>query len=376
MASVTLYVRVIAYNYKLEGQITNRLSMATSKLAGYECEIVSSTKEEEYFCKQCKRVAREANTMTCCGKTFCKECIETIIRKTKVCPNCENDQQRSVEHNTTLQTKILALEVRCSKADDTQQSSCSCEYTSNMFMCMFPALMRCHKKVQACQWTGPLKDLDAHTCYYVDEECSKSSGENVQKRNVETCAKECPKRDNQCLNMTFCGVFQHFTDYQDHSHGCLGNCEDGPKSHDVKVSSEQKVPVEMTKELIDEQLKEKFQGRQEKLPHESVQTVKTTVEEDFFEKLPSKKQEEFRRQQTDILPDKDGQIEDVKEKHEVAISKQKEEFERHRKERIETTNQTKCRKIPSTCTQGDYQKCKRKKATQQNPPWKPFSKAT
>ncbi len=126
-----------------------------------------------------------------------------------------------------MATSKQAGYVFCSKEEeeyDTQYSSCEC--TSNMFKCIFPALIRCHKKVQACQWTGPLQDLDAHTCYYVDVECPKSCAENVQKRNVETCTKECPKRDNQCLNYeTFCGAFQHLTDNQDYSHGCLGNCE-------------------------------------------------------------------------------------------------------------------------------------------------------
>ncbi len=126
--------------------------------------------------------------------------------------DCQYKLEGHFTNTTIMATSKEAGYVCCSKEekeDDTQYSSCEC--TSNMFKCMFPASIQCHKKVQACQWTGPLKDLDAHTCYYVDVECPKSCGENVQKQNVETCAKECPKRDNQCLNYekTFCGAFQH-----------------------------------------------------------------------------------------------------------------------------------------------------------------------
>ena len=221
-----LYVRVITNINSNEGHFTNTTIMATSKQAGYECEFISSI-QDEYLCNKCKHVAREANITTCCRTTtFCKECIETIIQETKVCPSCTNDQP-CLEQNTTLQAKILALNVYCSKRhleeDDTPHSSYS---TSNMFKCMFTDLIRCHKKVQGCKWTGQLKDLDDHNCDYVDKDCPNDCGQKVQKRNLKThCTNECPNRDNQCLNyrMTFCGAFQHLTDCQDHSHGCLGD---------------------------------------------------------------------------------------------------------------------------------------------------------
>ncbi|XP_064394105.1 uncharacterized protein LOC135341467 [Halichondria panicea] len=169
--------------------------MATSKQAvGYECKIISLI-NKEYFCKQCKHLAREANTSKCCKKTFCKECIETIIREKEVCPSC-NQKIPGSEPQKDYQADILALKVCCSKGhlDDTQHSSYSCEYMSIMFKCMFP---RCYKKVQGCEWTGELKDLDDHTtgnCAYVNVDCPKGCGKKVQKRNVEThCAKECQK---------------------------------------------------------------------------------------------------------------------------------------------------------------------------------------
>ena len=234
-------IRACDYQYKLKGHFTNTTIMATSKQAGYECEFISSI-QDEYLCNKCKHVAREANTTTCCRTTtFCKECIETIIQETKVCPSCTNDQP-CLEQNTTLQAKILALNVCCSKGHLEEDSSYSCDFTSNMFKCMFTNLIRCHTKVQGCKWTGQLKDLDDHNCDYVDKDCPNDCGQKVQKRNLKThCTNECPNQDNQCLNyrMTFCGAFQHLTDYQDHSHGYLGDTIE-------HKCSKQKVPCELS----------------------------------------------------------------------------------------------------------------------------------
>ncbi|XP_064394097.1 TNF receptor-associated factor 2-like [Halichondria panicea] len=231
--------------------------MATSKL-GYEYEFVYSIKNK-YVCKQCKHVAREANTATCCGETFCKECIETIIQEKKGCPSCKNDSLSSKPHRK-YQAKILAQEVRCSKEqlkeeDDTPHSGC----TWNMFQCMFPALKHCHKKVQGCKWTGQLQHLGAHLdlttgdCVYVDVDCPKSCEQKVQKCNVGThLAKECPNRDYTCpkcySRTTFCEASQHLKVCHHHFHKCLNGCgaifkRDYLEDHN-KICSQQKVQCE------------------------------------------------------------------------------------------------------------------------------------
>ncbi len=204
IASVTLYVRVRDCQYKLERHFTNTLSMATSKIVGYECKFDPFFDSYEYFCKQCKHLAREATTTKCCEKTFCKECIETIIHEKKVCPSCQKDIPGS---KPTYQAKILALEVRCSKGHDDTGSRTS---MWNMYRCIFPHF---RKKVEGCEWKGKIKDLDAHTgdCVYVDMECPNGCGQKVQKCNEEThLAKECPNRALKELELRF----QKFQDEQ------------------------------------------------------------------------------------------------------------------------------------------------------------------
>ena len=164
--------------------------MATlSKPVGYEYEFVDQI-PEDYFCKQCKHVAREPNLTTCCGEIICKACIDDIIQDKKPCPSCEDSNITSFPH-VKYQHKILALEVCCTMKD------------------------------RGCEWTGQLQHLNAHLdvtsgdCQYVDVECPKKCVQKVQKRNVDThLANECPNRDYRCPHCNFANkyhvVSKHF----------------------------------------------------------------------------------------------------------------------------------------------------------------------
>ena len=63
--------------------------MATPSIpVGYECEFIDQV-PEDYFCKQCKHVAREPQIASCCTEVFCKACIEAVIKDKKPCPSCQ-----------------------------------------------------------------------------------------------------------------------------------------------------------------------------------------------------------------------------------------------------------------------------------------------
>ena len=54
--------------------------MATpNKPVGNECEFVDQV-PEDYFCKQCKHVAREPQIASCCIEVFCKLVLKLSLR--------------------------------------------------------------------------------------------------------------------------------------------------------------------------------------------------------------------------------------------------------------------------------------------------------
>ena len=178
--------------------------MATlSKPVGYECEFVDQV-PEDYFCKQCKHVAREPTIASCCGETFCRACIEAVIQDKKPCSSCQENNITYLPHKK-YQAKILALKVCC--------------------------LL----KGRGCEWTGQLQHLDAHLhlttgdCVYVDVDCPSKCNQKVQKRNVKThLANECLEREHTCrfcgFTATFCEVDQHLETCELYILDCPNRC--------------------------------------------------------------------------------------------------------------------------------------------------------
>ena len=82
-------------------------------------------------CPICLLVLREPYQATCCGKSFCKECIERVKANNQDCPTC-NDKNLNLFHNKGLQQSLNDFEVYCS-----------------------------HKS-KGCEWRGELRELDKH----------------------------------------------------------------------------------------------------------------------------------------------------------------------------------------------------------------------
>ena len=159
-----------------------------NKHVGYECEFVDQV-PEDYFCKQCKHVAREPQIATCCTEVFCKACIETVIEDKKPCPSCQEIDIKNFPHKK-CQPKILTLKAYC-------------------------LLKGC-----GCEWTGQLQHLDAHLdlttgdCDYVDVDCPSKCNQKVQKRNVNThLANHCPNRDYTCPHCSFKATFREVSEH-------------------------------------------------------------------------------------------------------------------------------------------------------------------
>ena len=73
----------------------------------------------------------------------------------------------------------------------------------------------CLMKDRGCEWTGVLRDLDAHLdvdtgdCQFVDVQCPNKCSQPVQKREVpDHLDNFCPKRDYNCRYCGFAGSYE------------------------------------------------------------------------------------------------------------------------------------------------------------------------
>ena len=100
---------------------------------GYNYEFCDSL-PEDCPCPVCKRVQREPNQLTCCGKLICKSCLDTLVRRKKCCPNCGVVliKEKKFFPDTNAKRKIKSLRVWC------------------------------QNKNNGCTWSGPLRDMDTH----------------------------------------------------------------------------------------------------------------------------------------------------------------------------------------------------------------------
>ena len=100
--------------------------------AGFECDFVEEPQAAfQSECPICLLVLREPYQATCCGKSFCKECVEQVRANTTACPACKVEDF-NVFHNKGLQQSLYDFQVYCP-----------------------------HKN-KGCEWTGELRELDNH----------------------------------------------------------------------------------------------------------------------------------------------------------------------------------------------------------------------
>ena len=101
-------------------------------MSGFECKFVEKPpKAFQSECPICLLVLREPYQATCCGKSFCKECIHRIKAANRACPTC-NEKDFTLFPNKGLQQSLHDIQVYCT-----------------------------HKS-KGCEWTGELREFDNH----------------------------------------------------------------------------------------------------------------------------------------------------------------------------------------------------------------------
>ena len=84
---------------------------------------------EECPCLVCLEVQVDPHQVTCCGKIFCKSCLDKLIWRRQNCPNCRKNLDNRYFPDLNTERKIKQLRVRC------------------------------ENQTRGCKWVGCMKDL-------------------------------------------------------------------------------------------------------------------------------------------------------------------------------------------------------------------------
>ena len=158
------------------------------KSAGYECEFIDSV-PEDFYCKACSLVARKLTFTSCCGESYCHDCISSHQEQDpNACPSCES-KNFNIFEQIKYQKRMKSLQVYCSM------------------------------KERGCGWSGTLEQLDTHldphqnNCQYVDTKCPLNCEKVLPKIELQGHLSEsCVKRDFTCQFCAFKATYKEIMD--------------------------------------------------------------------------------------------------------------------------------------------------------------------
>ena len=110
----------------------SKVPAPNESFGGYECEFVKPpTSAFQTDCPICHLILREPYLVSCCGTSFCHNCLLRLQADNSPCPTCREDNFE-VFPNKGLNRSLKQLQVYCT-----------------------------HRK-DGCQWRGELGELDQH----------------------------------------------------------------------------------------------------------------------------------------------------------------------------------------------------------------------
>ena len=184
----------------------------SKRKVGHEGEFVERPpKQFQRECSICLLILREPHLISCCGHSFCEDCIGRIREDGKPCPLC-NEPTFVTLPNQGLQRSLNEFDVSCS-----------------------------HREL-GCEWVGKLGSLDGHLnaepqpgcqlvgCQFVELECNHCKT-YVRRLAIAVHHNErCPKRAYTCeyckeYKSTFEDVAsQHYSECRHFILPCPNNC--------------------------------------------------------------------------------------------------------------------------------------------------------
>ena len=153
--------------------IYNNPSLNMSLVTGFECEFVEKPPEMfQSSCPICLLILREPYQVTCCGKSFCRACIQKIKSINQPCPTC-NQENFTDYSNLGLQQPLYGFKVHCSNKDE------------------------------GCDWQGELGQLDKHLNLNPDQD-KQEIGCAYTKVKCLHCSELYQRRSIKCHQISKC----------------------------------------------------------------------------------------------------------------------------------------------------------------------------
>ena len=149
--------------------------MAT-KQRDYQYDFVDPL-PEECPCPVCLEVQVDPHQVTCCGKIFCKSCLDKLVGGKQNCPICRKNLNNRYFPDLNTERRIKHLRVRCDN------------------------------RTRGCEWVGHMKDLK-------DGHIPKCPNHLVPCTNL--CGKSNPKPFFGIFNPSKCGVLVQRHDLHKH----------------------------------------------------------------------------------------------------------------------------------------------------------------
>ena len=139
---------------------------------GYNYEFVDGDPPDTCLCLICLAAAKEPYQASCCGKVYCKTCLDNYKMKKKkaTCPNCRKELTNNYFKDTKTEREIKHLHIFCTN------------------------------KTKNCKWVGPLKDIDTHltVCAFQSVKCKMCRQLVLGRLLGQHCDEECYKRPYKC----------------------------------------------------------------------------------------------------------------------------------------------------------------------------------
>ena len=148
---------------------------------GYNYEFVDPGPSDDQMCLICHLVARKACQANCCGKIFCKGCLEKHRQHSDEfnCPNCTEKLQGSYFEDKRVKDQILDLQIYCTY------------------------------KNEDCSWQGNLNEVDNHVMQCSNEEVTCDKCNDVMQRHQLKIHRsdKCLQRDYKCPHCEADGIY-------------------------------------------------------------------------------------------------------------------------------------------------------------------------
>ena len=204
------------------------MSAKMEKYGGYDYHFVKEKLPDECTCPICRLVQREAHQVICCGKIYCKSCLDELKSKSDNfnCPSCRNSLKG--EHKYFPDKNMIRMTDKLT--------------------------IYCNNKDKGCQWEGLLKDFEeGHLpkCPYQIIGCSNNCGVNLQHQELDRHLIQCPRRQFTCPFCKTRGEHRNITG--DHITTCpdyILECPNTGCDEGIKRSQIAKHRTECPKEIV------------------------------------------------------------------------------------------------------------------------------